>query len=266
MIPGSPVATVNRDRDPLAVAGRANTLRVEPHRHAIGLEDLLHSLRDVVVVATNQAVAHLHDRDPTAKPPIHLRKLEPDVAATDNNKVLGQDVDVHHARIREEVDCIEAGHRLEWHVSTPADVNEDLLGLKHIVSGPHEVRAFEPTVSLVHREVLRSPEPGLDTRVGPPHDGVLAGLDRGHVDTHPVADHAEVGTPTRHIGHSGARNERLRGNATRVHAGPSETPTLDYGYPTSSLRQVNRQTWTRLSRSDHDRVIRRLRTWTNVLY
>ena len=63
-----------------------------------------------------------------AEAPVHLRELEADVAAADDDQVLGQEVDVHHAGVGE--DTARRRARRVGHRRPAADVDEDLRRLR----------------------------------------------------------------------------------------------------------------------------------------
>ena len=49
----------------------------------------------------DDARRHLDDGDAAAEAPVHLREFESDVAAADDDQVLRQEIDVHHAGARQ---------------------------------------------------------------------------------------------------------------------------------------------------------------------
>ena len=59
-------------------------------RDAFGLEDLAHRLRDVLVFAADQPRRLLDDRHLGAEAAVHLRELEADVAAADDDQMPRQ--------------------------------------------------------------------------------------------------------------------------------------------------------------------------------
>ncbi len=102
------------------------------HGHALGAgfdddafvaQDLRHPLRHVGVLARDDARHLLDDRDPRPEPPVHLAELETDVAAADDDQVLGEKVDVHHRRVGQKRDVVETRHRR--HERAAADIDED---------------------------------------------------------------------------------------------------------------------------------------------
>ena len=93
-----------------AAATRLMHFAFEPDVDALGLEDLADRRGDVLVFALDQAIAHLDDGDLAAEAAEHLPELEPDVAAADDDEVLGDEVDVHHRAVGEERHLVDAGH------------------------------------------------------------------------------------------------------------------------------------------------------------
>src|SRR5260221_7698986 len=99
------------------------------HDHALGArfdddalvaQDVRHALRHVGVFARDDSRHLLDDRHPRPEPPEHLTELEADVAAADDNEVLGEKDDIHHRRVGQIWDFVHAWHR--GHQRTAADV------------------------------------------------------------------------------------------------------------------------------------------------
>src|SRR5205814_8995291 len=101
-------------------------------------------------LAADQAWANLYDGDAAPEAGVHLCELEPDVAAADDDEVLGQKVDVHDRRIVQIRDLGDPGHIR--HQRAAADVDEDLLRLEQPVPDADRLRALETGVSLEHRQ------------------------------------------------------------------------------------------------------------------
>ena len=64
---------------------------------AFVLEDCPDGFGNVFVFTLNQARPHLHDRDLTAKSAVHLSKLQTNIAAANDDQMLGQKVHFHHS-------------------------------------------------------------------------------------------------------------------------------------------------------------------------
>ena len=86
---------------------------------------------------------------------VHLGKLQTDVASANNDQVFRQDVEVHHAGVRQAVDVIEPWQRR--HVGARSDVDEDLLRFEPVLADTNPVRVLEARVALVDGAVVREP-------------------------------------------------------------------------------------------------------------
>ena len=71
----------------------------------------------------NEVRTSLHDGHRAAEAAIHLCELEADVAAADDEQMLGQEIDVHHGGVGVVGDLIEAGH--VGNGGAAADVDEN---------------------------------------------------------------------------------------------------------------------------------------------
>ena len=110
------------------IARGAQAFRAEPEFDTLALEDGLHFRRHVLVFARDEARPHFDHRDATAEAAVHLGELEPDVAPADDQEVLGQEIDVHHARIVEVLDFIQSLDAPHGRASS--DVEENLRALR----------------------------------------------------------------------------------------------------------------------------------------
>jgi len=97
------ILTVQTNNNPIRALLNGNALGVQTHVYFLVLEDFPDGLRHIFVVAANQARPHLHDRDPAAKALVHLAELEANIAPSDDDQMLGQKVNLHHARVGQEL-------------------------------------------------------------------------------------------------------------------------------------------------------------------
>ena len=119
---------VDADRDSVAGAADGDAFGIEPDRNPFGFEDFANRVGHLVVLAADEMRAHLDHGDLAAEAAIHLRELEPDVAAADDDEMARQDVDVHHRYVVEIGYVRDTGDRR--HGGAPADVDEDLRRLE----------------------------------------------------------------------------------------------------------------------------------------
>ena len=105
---------------------------------ALVLEDVPDGRRDVLVLARGQPRTLLDDGDLGAEAPVHLRELQRDVAAADDDEMLGHGVEFEDADVGQVVDVGQPRH--VGHHGPPADVEEDPVGLEDPVIDPQRVR------------------------------------------------------------------------------------------------------------------------------
>ncbi len=209
----------------------------------------------ILVFAADQARAHLDDRHCAAEAPVHLREFEPDIAAADDQQVIGHEVDAHHAGIGEVTYVGEAVDAV--HGSAAADIDENLRRFEQALADPHAARTFEARLALDQRDVRRLADPFADVGVRLRDDRILARLDPCHVDPNrPVEYDAEIGGATRDMGGTRARDQRLGGNAADVDAGAADQLALDDRGFAAGIAQPDGQRRAGLPGADDDRIVR----------
>src|SRR5262249_43235873 len=153
-------------------------------------------VRHFGILAPDEARRHLDDGDASAEAAVHLRELEPDVAAADDDKMLWEEVDVHHAGARQVAYAVEPIERRDCR--SPAGVDEDLGRLEQRAVDAYRMRTLEAAVAGDELHVRRVPHPVRHAFVGLANDAVLARLDARHVDADRSPDHdAEVAAAAR---------------------------------------------------------------------
>src|SRR4029077_14246527 len=96
---------VHRD-DAVAAAASfpdAYAFRSDPNLDAFALEYGLQFQRHLRIFARDQSWRHFHHRHAAAEAPVHLREFEPDITSAEDDEMLWQEVDVHHAGTRQVV-------------------------------------------------------------------------------------------------------------------------------------------------------------------
>ena len=79
--------TVDVGDDLFAAFGEADALRVRAHLDTLVLDDLPDRGRHVFVLAADEPLPHLDDRDLGAEAPKHLTEFEADVTAADDDQM-----------------------------------------------------------------------------------------------------------------------------------------------------------------------------------
>jgi len=105
------------------------------------LEDLANRVRDILVFTGNQSRILLDDGDLRAESSIHLRKLETDVTAADDNQMLRDEIDLHHPGIGEEGCLLDA--RKRRNKGAPPDVDENFLGGQRLIADAQRLGVLE---------------------------------------------------------------------------------------------------------------------------
>ena len=89
-------AAIDIDRHLVAAFFQSDAFGAQPDLDAFGFEDCPDGFGNVFVFTLNQPRSHLDDRDLAAEAAVHLRKLQTDIAAANDDQMLGQKVHVHH--------------------------------------------------------------------------------------------------------------------------------------------------------------------------
>src|SRR5262249_16095770 len=89
-------AAVNLDGYCVAAFLEGDALSAQPDLDAFSFENRLDGFGNVFVFTLDEPRSHFHDGDVTAEAPVHLSKLQPHVAAANDDQMLGEKVHVHH--------------------------------------------------------------------------------------------------------------------------------------------------------------------------
>ena len=188
---------------------------------------------DVLVLPSGDVRPALEDRHGAAEAAEHLAELEGDVAAADDDEVLGQRVEVEDAIV------VEPGHVTESRdrglCGPRAHVEED-LGRHHraLSDGDHVAVGFaadEARLAVDEGEPLHVRQ-GARCSLDPAVDqAVLARHRRAEVDTNHAGRHAVGAGGAGQMGHPRRCPQGLRRTATAVEAGSPDLVLLDEGHP-----------------------------------
>src|SRR6202030_2334041 len=118
-----------------------DALGVQANLDPFGLENVLDGGRHILVFVLDEPRTHLDNRDVAAEAPEHLPELEADVAASDDDQVAGQKIDVHHrtvGEVRDFADPVQRRYR-----SPPAGIDENPRSGEPGIANAHFARRFE---------------------------------------------------------------------------------------------------------------------------
>ena len=251
---GDGLRTVARDDfETVAALGESHVTGADDDVDALGLQDVLDGRGDVLVLAGGQPRTPLDHGHAGAEAAVHLRELQRDVAAADDDQMLWQRVEFEDADIGQVVDVGQPRH--VGHHRPAADVEEDPVGFEdagrptRMVCGsskracprikvqPSMPSSQDSTPSRSPRTIssLRALTFAMSTLT-------LAGAD-------PV-----VGAAACDVGGVRTGDQGLGGNASGVDAGAADEFALDHRDGLAGRGQPTRQRWPGLPGADDDRV------------
>src|SRR5215471_6231397 len=124
--------------DLVAALDEADAFGIQPDLDALALDDVFDRRRHVFVLMANEPRRHFDDSYLAAKAAVHLAEFEADIAATDNDEMVRQKIDVHHRRIRQVRHFVDAWH---WRRHCPpADIDKDPCSAQPFAGDFHRLR------------------------------------------------------------------------------------------------------------------------------
>ena len=124
------VVAVDADRNAFFVRGKRDAFGLHTEGDAFFFQDRLDGLGNVRIFPGDEVRTLLDDRHLGSEAAVHLGEFQPDIAAADDDQMLGQEVDVHHGRVGEVAHSVDARHGR--HVGAAADIDEDALGAESV--------------------------------------------------------------------------------------------------------------------------------------
>ena len=148
------ICVADTHRHALIFAGNGQVFRIALHHNPFCFQNRLNGRRHGFIFTRNQSWPGLDDRHAAAKATVGLCKLQADIAAANNDQMLRQKIDVHHAGIGEVVHPTQA--RNIRHRSTSADIDKNLASFQQHIVHPHGMGTFKTTMALNNGEVGRT--------------------------------------------------------------------------------------------------------------
>src|SRR5438067_4569684 len=146
------------------MCNQANAFGAGAHGDGLRLEDSADRLRDVLVLARHESRLHLDDRHLAAEAPVHLPEFKADIAAADDNEMLGKPVESEKRAIRQVRHLVDAGQRR--YDGTSADIDKDARPRQHLVADRNSIGRDKPRVALKYRATFHVAERALDAAAG----------------------------------------------------------------------------------------------------
>ena len=219
---------------------------------ALVLEDVLDGGRHVLVLAGGQPRPLLDDGDVGAEPPVHLRELQRDVAAADDDEMLWQRVEFEDADVGQVVDVGSPG--MSGTTARPPTLRKIRSASRTWSSTRSVCGSGEAGVAADQGAAVHALEPGLDAVAVVEHDVVLARLDLCHVDGDVAGADAEIGPAARDVRGVRAGDQRLGRDAAGVDAGAADQLAFDHRDGLPGRGQPAGQRRPGLAGADDDRV------------
>jgi hypothetical protein len=113
--------------------------------YAFGFQERADRFADLGVFASDKPRALFDDRHLCAKATVDLRELQPDIAAADDHKAVGQRVGRKQRTIGQIGDVRKAGQL--GYQRAVADINKYSLGLDELVAHADRARGLKPRMS-----------------------------------------------------------------------------------------------------------------------
>ena len=136
----------------------------------------------------------------------------------------------------------------------PTNVDENFVGLQDFIVDHDRVRRLKASMTLNDRAIGHSAQPVFHSLVGPRGCFIFAGFDSLDIDAHIAGVETVFRAPAGNADRIGTRDERLRWDASRIHARAAEFMAFDNRHGLSGGRKPSRQRRARLARADNDCV------------
>jgi len=152
----------------------------------------------------------------------------------------GREIDIHHRAVGEVRNLVQAGDR--WDQRPPAHIDEDAIGLGTTPSTATFFVPNELAVAFINSAAFQRLQRALDSPPRCACDGILARLDRPHINPDGAADrHPVVAGAARQISRVYTRDERLGRRASGIDASAAEEFAFDHGHLLARSYKAPRQ-------------------------
>src|SRR5262245_47955600 len=103
-----PLLTVHAYNNALATLRKRNTFRVQPNVDAFRLQNLAYCFGNIFVFSRDESRAHLYNCYLAAAPAVHQPEIDADITAANDDEMFWNEIDVHHGRVCQKRNVIDA--------------------------------------------------------------------------------------------------------------------------------------------------------------
>jgi hypothetical protein len=158
----------------------------------------------------------------------YLRELQPDVTAANDDKMVGQQIRRQQRTVGKIGHIADPGQVRNQ--CSAADVDENAIRLKRVVTDTNRMRTFEPSMTHDQRAALHVSQPFFVSSSAIHCDLLRTRVNAGHVDAHIARHDPEIRTPADEMNSIGTCNKCLRGRAAGVDAGATDEVSFHNRY------------------------------------
>ena len=227
-------------------------LRGQLKFNAFGFEDFLQLSHDVFVFAGQNTFAAVDDGYLAAEAAKHLSEFEADVAAAQDQQMLGNFLQIHDRDVGEERHGIEAGDGRNLWVG--AGVDEDFFAFESFVPDLHLMRADESSAAVNQANVRAAVDSFLNGIAKTLHDTIFSGDDLREVDGYFTYMNAPARGLAGVVSDLSGGDQGFRGRAAGVDARAAELGALDESDFPAQVGEGVGQRLVGLTGADGDRV------------
>ena len=160
--PVSPLAA-HINRNLIAALFNFNIACVGEDIDVLGLDNFPDGVRDILILTGDEALSSPDNRDLAPEAMVPLPEFETDIAATQDQEMLGKKIHLHDGGVSHVSERLEAGD-IE-HGSAAAHVVEYLFRIDEIITHADLARSLEADLPLMDGSILNGLEATLDAFV-----------------------------------------------------------------------------------------------------
>src|SRR4029077_4712704 len=228
-------------------------MNIQMKLNSLPLENLLKFGGDLRILTGHDLRLIVKNGDSAAETAEHLTELEPDVSSPENDQMLGQILQLHHAFIRENAGRVESRNFGDDRAATRVD--ENLFGFEKSFAQSNLVRTRELGLPLVEMYIRMQPDFLLHSAAETRDHVVFLRNDRWKISAHILGANTPARGIPRIVRDLPPRDHRFCGRAPRIDARAADVSLFDQcDFPPYFGEPVGERI-SRLARTDDDRIV-----------